>query len=118
MRGNPGAFGETSHQGLGPFKALRLPVGIGDSCAWGHGAGAYGAAADTERHASVLARAWCHRRPFFLDVEARHGGAGCAFTPVDRQSYIETPEFQRCAADLALHAQGWARVEAIRRAFA
>ena len=65
MRGNPGAFGETSHQGLGPFKALHLPIGIGDSCAWGHGAGAYGAVADTERHASALARAWCHRRQFF-----------------------------------------------------
>ena len=83
-----------------------------------HGAGAYSAAADTERHASVLARAWRHRRLYFFDVDARRGGAGCALTPGDRPSYLETLESQRSAADLANHAQGWARVEAIRRAFA
>eukprot|EP00959_Pyramimonas_sp_CCMP1952_P136845 2863540-Pyramimonas_sp.AAC.1 len=42
---------------------------------WGRGAGAFGAAADTERHASALARAWCHRLQFFFELEGCRGGA-------------------------------------------
>lgn len=68
----------------------------------------------TEQFASVLARAWCHRMQFLLNLAIKHDSDTHAFSPDELASWVEPTELARAEKELQHVPRAATRIAKIR----